>query len=66
MIKVENKRIPFRLRYDPRSVDCIYYVRNSKLYIANLNEDMTSNLDYLGMTFKELEDFKKKKRRWTS
>lgn len=62
MFDVGTKKKSMEVRIDKRDVAAIYYLRNNKLICAPLNPQITGNLDYIGMTFKEYDDFRKKKK----
>ena len=38
-----NKKINFKVRYDPRNVNNLYYVREGKLFIASMNMNKSVN-----------------------
>ena len=57
-----NKKKDFEARMDMRDVSRIYYIRDNKLMIAELNPLIHGNTDYAGMTMKEYEDFRRGKK----
>lgn len=61
MFSAGTKKIPFEVRIDKRDVGAIYYKRGNRLIYAPLNQQITGNADYAGMTYKEYEDFRKAK-----
>ena len=54
--------MPFEARMDMRDVGHIYYLRNEKLIDAPLNERLSGNADFKGLTMKQYEDYLKKKK----
>ena len=61
MFRAGTKKVPFEVRMDKRSVGAVYYIRNGKLIKASLNEMITGNIDFAGLTEKEWNDYKKGK-----
>lgn len=61
MFSTGTKKIPFEVRIDKRDVGAVYYKRGNRLIYAPLNQQITGNADYAGMTYKEYEDFRKAK-----
>ena len=61
MFSAGTKKIPFEVRIDKRDVGAVYYKRGNRLIYAPLNQQITGNADYAGMTYKEYEDFRKAK-----
>lgn len=59
MFDAGNKKLPFEARMDMRDVGNIYYIRDNKLVKAPLNELITGNAEYKGLTMKEYEDYYK-------
>ena len=62
MFNAGVKKVPFEARMDMRDVGHIYYLRDGKLIDAPLNERLTGNADFKGLTMKQYEDYLKKKR----
>lgn len=62
MFKAGTKKIPFEARMDMRDVGHIYYLNNGKLIDAPLNERLSGNADFKGLTMKQYEDYLKKKK----
>lgn len=61
MFRAGTKKVPFEVRMDKRSVGAVYYIRNGKLIKASLNEMITGNIDFAGLTEKEWNDYRKSK-----
>lgn len=61
MFRAGTKKVPFEVRMDKRSVGAVYYIRNGKLIKAPLNEMITGNIDFAGLTEKEWNDYRKGK-----
>lgn len=61
MFRAGTKKVPFEVRMDKRSVGAVYYIRNGKLIKASLNEMITGNIDFAGLTEKEWNDYRKGK-----
>ena len=59
MFDAGNKKVSFEARMDMRDVSQIYYIRDNKLIVAPLNEDLAGNADYKGYTMKQYEDYRK-------
>lgn len=59
MFNAGDKKVPFKARMDKRDVSQIYYIRNNKLIVAPLNEELAGNADYKGYTMKQYEDYRK-------
>lgn len=55
-LKYENddRKKNFEVRYDPRNVNCIYYLRNNQLHFAKLNMDKQVNKGFENLTFDEM------------
>ena len=55
-LKYENddRKKNFEVRYDPRNVNCIYYLRNNQLHFAKLNMDKQVNNGFENLTFDEM------------
>lgn len=51
------------VRYDPRDIGCLYYLRNNSLMAAPLNQDKFGNAGFSGMTYKEYMDYRKAKKK---
>ncbi|MCB7319891.1 integrase catalytic domain-containing protein [Lacrimispora sp. 210928-DFI.3.58] len=49
------------IRYDPRSINSIYYMRNGMLETIPLSEFRGENDSFKGMSWKELDEWQKKK-----
>ena len=62
MFKAGMKKMPFEARMDVRDISHIYYLRNGKLIDAPLNERLSANADFKGLTMKQYEDYLKKKK----
>lgn len=58
MQKVGAKRITFPIRYDPRSVNNVYYLRDNKLMAAPLNQ-IRGNIEYANLSFAEWDVLRK-------
>lgn len=63
MYKQQNKVMTLSARYDPRDVGQIYYLRDGELKIATLNDMITGNAEYAGLTYREFQEYQKKKRK---
>lgn len=63
MYEQQNKVMKLEARYDPRDVGQIYYLRDGKLQIAKLNKMITGNADYAGLSYKELKEYRDKKKK---
>jgi hypothetical protein len=57
MFEAGTKKIPFEVRIDMRDVGAVYYIQDNKLICAPLNELITGNSAYKGLTMKQYEDF---------
>lgn len=53
----QNTRKKMDVRYDPRDIGSLYYLRNNELVIARLNPDKFKNSGFAGMSYKEYEDY---------
>lgn len=62
MFNAGTKKVPIEVRMDMRDISNVYYIRDSKLITAQLNPKITGNADYLGMTMKEYEDYRTKRK----
>ena len=62
MFKAGTKKVPFDARMDMRDVGHIFYLRDGKLIDAPLNERLSGNADFKGLTMKQYEDYLKKKK----
>lgn len=58
MYRAGTKRVPFELRYDPRCVNYIYYVRDMKLYHVGLSESDQYH-QFINWTFSEWDCYRK-------
>lgn len=63
MFNAGTKKVAFDARMDMRDVGHIYYIRNGKLIDAPLNERLTGNSDFKGLTMKQYEDCLRQKKR---
>ena len=56
-LKYDNidRKTKFEVRYDPRNVNCIYYLRNNQLHFAKLNMDKQINNGFENLTFDEMK-----------
>lgn len=63
MYKQQNKVIKLSARYDPRDVGQIYYLRDGELQVATLNNMVTGNADYAGLTYRDFQEYQKKKKK---
>lgn len=63
MFEAGTKKVPFESRMDMRDVGHIFYIRDNRLIIAHLNEALTGNADFNGMTMKQYEDYLEKKKK---
>lgn len=63
MYKQQNKVMKLTARYDPRDVGQIYYLRDGKLQIAKLNNRITGNADYAGVSYKEFKEYRNKQKK---
>lgn len=57
-----NKKINFKVRYDPRNVNNLYYVREGKLFIASMNMNKSVNNGFENLTYTEMVNLDRKKR----
>ena len=62
MEKAGTKRVPFKILYDPRSINMIYYVKDNKLERAKLNTLYKQQRTYFGMTFQEVEKMQERQK----
>lgn len=62
MFDAGRKKVSFDARMDMRDIGHIYYLRNGKLIDAPLNERLSGNGDFKGLTMKQYEDYLKKKK----
>lgn len=53
----QNTRKKIDVRYDPRDIGFLYYLRNNKMVIAFLNPDKFKNSGFAGMSLKEYQDY---------
>ena len=59
MFKARNKKISLEARMDMRNVGYIYVLHDNRLIQLPLNERITGNAEYMGMTMKQYEDYRK-------
>ncbi|MCI1378394.1 MAG: transposase family protein [Lachnospiraceae bacterium] len=59
MYRQQKKAKKIDVRYDPRDIGCLYYLRNGKLMTAPLNADKFRNEGYAGLTYQEYLDYDK-------
>ena len=59
MYRQHKKAKKIDVRYDPRDIGCLYYLRNGKLMTAPLNADKFRNEGYAGLTYQEYLDYDK-------
>lgn len=59
MFDAGTKKIPFEVRMDMRDVSRVYYIRDGRLIVAALNENLTGNGDYKNLTMKQWEDYRR-------
>lgn len=52
----------FKVRIDPRTVNEIYYMRNEKLYIAELNPDLPNIIAYKNLTWLQYNEYNTKRK----
>ena len=52
----------FAVRYDPRNVNYLYYLRENKMYFAKINMDKQVNKDFANLTFEEMKKLDEKKK----
>ena len=62
MFAAERKKVSFDARMDMRDIGHVYYLRDGKLIDAPLNERLSGNADFKGLTMKQYEDYLKKKK----
>lgn len=62
MFNAGTKKVPIEVRMDMRDISNVYYIRDNKLVTAQLNPKITGNADYLGMTMKEYENYRTKRK----
>lgn len=62
MFKAGNTKQSFDIRIDKRDISSVYYMRDNTLVHAELNDMLTGNADYAGLTFKEYDDIRKNKK----
>lgn len=55
------KMVHFNARMDMRDVGYLYYLRDGKLIEALLNDRITGNADYKGLTMKQYDEIRKKR-----
>lgn len=58
---VGDKRKPLEARIDPRSVECIYFLRDEEIVCVPLNPNKTANLEYADYSLKEYEQIHSEK-----
>ena len=64
MYKAGKKTEPIQIKYDPRSVDSIFYVNEDGEYVAaSLNLQKEAMNSFAGMTFAQYEQYLKKSKR---
>ncbi len=61
MFRAKTKSIPLEARMDMRDVGFIYVLKNGILIQIPLNERVTGNIGFKGMTMKQYEDYRKLK-----
>lgn len=61
MFRARTKSIPIEARMDMRDVGFIYVLKNGVLIQIPLNERVTGNIGFKGMTMKQYEDYRKLK-----
>ena len=62
MFNAGKKKIPFEVRMDMRDISNVYYLRGNKMIVAPLNQRLNGNDDYRGLTMKQYEDYRKKRK----
>lgn len=61
MYNAGRKRVPVDIKYDPRSIDNIFYVNDKSEYVAaSLNINKEAMASFKGMTFHQYEQYIKK------
>ena len=63
MYEAGNKKVSFEARMDMRDISQVYYLRDNKLIVAPLNEELAGNADYKGYTMKQYEDIIKHRKK---
>lgn len=63
MYEQQSKIKRIAIKYDPRDIGAIYYLRDGKLMIAPLNPDKFGNEGFSGMTYKEYEEYSRAKKK---
>jgi len=63
MYSIQNKRISIDIRIDPRDVSTIYYLIDEMPIIAKINDQIPGMVDYMGMSWKEYEEYLQKRRK---
>lgn len=62
MFNAGKKKISFEVRMDMRDISNVYYLRGNKMIVAPLNQRLNGNDDYRGLTMKQYEDYRKKRK----
>ena len=61
MFQAGTKKQSIEVRMDMRDISYIYYLKNGKVVSAPLNERLTGNGEYKGLTMKQWEDYLREK-----
>jgi hypothetical protein len=57
MYNLQNKSEDFECRLDVRHIGKVYYLRNNRLMVAELNPDITGNADFSDCTLAEWKEY---------
>lgn len=63
MYKQGRKVKKIDVKYDPRDIGALYYMRNGRLIVAKLNPDKFGNEGFSGLTYKEYMEYLNTKKR---
>ena len=56
----DRKAVPYTIRYDPRSVNSIFFMEDGEVIRADLNEHKTGSFSFRNLTWAEFEYYMKK------
>lgn len=62
MYEAGDNKILFKVRYDPRNANFIYYIRNNTLYQATMNLNKSVNDGFENLTVDELKSLDRKRK----
>lgn len=60
MFTAGKKGESLKIKIDLRDISKIYYTRNNEVFVARLNEHVSGNSEFGGLTMKQWDDYRKK------